>query len=75
MDINPLRGLKVPSLYDEFDRWFTDNITVDRRVQHISLPPQHIHEYFCLISEKQQQYPNALAQCVTHTDTFFWLTC
>ncbi|GAY45415.1 hypothetical protein CUMW_089340 [Citrus unshiu] len=33
----------------------------------------HIHEYLRLISEKQRQYPNALLQRVTHTDTFFWV--
>lgn len=60
-------------------------MTVDRRVQHPRsffqvilghvlmewLGDEHIHEYFRLISEKQQQYPNALVQRVTHTDTFF----
>ncbi|KAL9419368.1 hypothetical protein AB3S75_037183 [Citrus x aurantiifolia] len=34
VDINPLRGLEDPSLYDEFDRWFAGDMTVDRRVQH-----------------------------------------
>ena len=34
---------------------------------------QHIHEYYRLISEKQQQYPNALYQRCTHTDVFFWI--
>ncbi|KAK9181049.1 hypothetical protein WN944_024186 [Citrus x changshan-huyou] len=33
----------------------------------------HIHEYLRLISEKQRQYPNALLQRVTHTDTLFWV--
>ncbi|XP_052296432.1 uncharacterized protein LOC127902060 [Citrus sinensis] len=37
------------------------------------LGDEHIHEYFCLLSEKQRQYLNALLQRVTHTDTFFWL--
>ncbi|GAY61666.1 hypothetical protein CUMW_211800 [Citrus unshiu] len=62
-------------------------MTVDRRVQHPRsffeillglasmgwLGDEHIHEYFRLISEKQWQYPNALVQRVTHTDTFFWV--
>ena len=43
--------------------------------RNVSAPPHHIHEYFRLISEKQRQYPNALVQRVTHTDTFFWVTC
>ena len=34
MDINQLRGLEDPSLYDEFDWWFAGDMTVDRRVQH-----------------------------------------
>ena len=34
VDINPLKGLEDPSLYDEFNRWFTGDMTVDRRVQH-----------------------------------------
>ena len=34
VDINPLRGLENSSLYDEFDRWFADDMIVDRRVQH-----------------------------------------
>ncbi|XP_052287324.1 uncharacterized protein LOC127898867 [Citrus sinensis] len=37
------------------------------------LGDEHIHEYLRLISEKQRQYPNALLQRVTHTDTFFWV--
>ena len=43
--------------------------------QHVSVPLQHIHEYYRLITEKQMQYHNALVQRVTHTDTFFWVTC
>ena len=43
--------------------------------RNVYVPLQHIHEYFSLISEKQRQYPNALVQRVTHTDTFFWVTC
>lgn len=42
---------------------------------HVSIPPQHIHEYFCLISEKQRQYPNALSQHVTYADNFFLVMC
>ena len=34
VDINLLKGFDDPSLYDEFDRWFTSDMTVDRRVQH-----------------------------------------
>ena len=34
VDINPLRGLEDQSLYDEFNRWFAGDITIDRRVQH-----------------------------------------
>ena len=118
VDVNPLRGLEDSSLFAEFDRWFTGDSRVCRRVQHprsffqiilgtasmgwlgddviifskffeycgfvykifllnrnVSVPLQHIHEYFRLISEKQRQYSNALVQCVTHTDTFFWITC
>ncbi|GAY59929.1 hypothetical protein CUMW_198230 [Citrus unshiu] len=87
LDINPLRELEDSSLYAEFDRWFAGDMTVDRRVQHPRsffkiilglasmgwLGDEHIHEYFRLISEKQRQYPNALVQRVTHTDTLFWL--
>ncbi|GAY53431.1 hypothetical protein CUMW_149210 [Citrus unshiu] len=82
VNINPLRGLEDSSLFAEFDRWFAGDITVDRRVQHPRsflqiimgwLGDEHIHEYFRLISEKQWQYPNALVQRVTHTDTFFWV--
>ncbi|GAY59834.1 hypothetical protein CUMW_197500 [Citrus unshiu] len=87
VDVNPLRGLEDFSLFAEFDRWFTSDIRVRRRVQHPRsffqiilgtdsigwLDDEHIHEYLRLISEKQQQYPNALLQRVTHTDTFFWL--
>ena len=114
--LNLLRGLEDPSLYDEFDRWFTGDMTVDRRVQysqsffqvifghvsmgwlgdeviiflisfrvvdlciyiflnrHVSVPLQHIHEYFLLISEKQRQYTNSLVQRITYTNTFFWVT-
>ncbi|GAY65250.1 hypothetical protein CUMW_239760 [Citrus unshiu] len=32
VDINPLRGLEDSSLFAEFDRWFTGDMTVDRRV-------------------------------------------
>ena len=32
VDINPLRGLEDSSLYDEFDRWSTSDMTVDQRV-------------------------------------------
>ncbi|KDO39925.1 hypothetical protein CISIN_1g037741mg, partial [Citrus sinensis] len=88
VDVNPLRGLEDSSLFDEFDRWFTGDSRVRRRVQHPRsffqiilgtasmgwLGDEHIHEYLRLISEKQQQYPNALLQHVTHTDTFFWLS-
>ncbi|GAY63517.1 hypothetical protein CUMW_226240 [Citrus unshiu] len=87
VDVNPLRGLEDSSLFAEFDRWFTGDIRVRRRVQHPRsffqiilgtdsmgwLGDEHIHEYLRLISEKQRQYPNALLQRVTHTDTFFWL--
>ena len=44
------------------------------KTRNISVSLQHIHEYLRLISEKQRQYPNALLQRVTHTDTFFWVT-
>ncbi|GAY56250.1 hypothetical protein CUMW_170380 [Citrus unshiu] len=88
VDVNPLRGLEDSSLFAEFDRWFTGDSRVRRRVQHpwsffqiilnISsmgwLGDEHIHEYLRLISEKQRQYPNVLLQRVTHTDTFFWHT-
>ncbi|GAY53383.1 hypothetical protein CUMW_148890, partial [Citrus unshiu] len=88
VDVNPLRGLEDSSLFAEFDRWFTGDSRVRRRVQHprsffqiilnISsmgwLGDEHIHEYLRLISEKQRQYPNALLQRATHTDTFFWHT-
>ncbi|GAY57098.1 hypothetical protein CUMW_176800 [Citrus unshiu] len=88
VDINPLKGLEDSSLFAEFDRWFAGDMTVVRRVQHPRsffqillglasmgwLGDEHIHEYFRLISEKQRQYPNALVQRVTHTDTFFWHT-
>ncbi|GAY61965.1 hypothetical protein CUMW_214120, partial [Citrus unshiu] len=88
VDVNPLRGLEDSSLFAEFDRWFTGDSRVRRRVQHPRsffqiilgtasmgwLGDEHIHEYLRLISEKQRQYPNALLQCVTHTDTFFWHT-
>ncbi|GAY57097.1 hypothetical protein CUMW_176800 [Citrus unshiu] len=87
VDINPLKGLEDSSLFAEFDRWFAGDMTVVRRVQHPRsffqillglasmgwLGDEHIHEYFRLISEKQRQYPNALVQRVTHTDTFFWV--
>ncbi|GAY62596.1 hypothetical protein CUMW_219090 [Citrus unshiu] len=87
VDINPLRGLEDSSLFAEFDRWFAGDMTVVWRVQHPRsffeillgltsmgwLGDKHIHEYLRLISEKQRQYPNALVQRVTHTDTFFWL--
>ena len=33
VDINPLRGLEDPNLYDEFDRWLAGDMIVDRRVQ------------------------------------------
>ncbi|GAY68783.1 hypothetical protein CUMW_266870 [Citrus unshiu] len=76
------------SLFAEFDRWFTGDSRVRQRVQHPRsffqiilsttsmgwLGDGHIHEYLHLISEKQRQYPNALLQRVTHTDTFFWHT-
>lgn len=29
VDINLLRGLEDPSLFDEFDQWFVGKITVD----------------------------------------------
>ncbi|GAY50491.1 hypothetical protein CUMW_127110 [Citrus unshiu] len=88
VDVNPLRGLEDSSLFAEFDRWFTGDSRVRRRVQHpwsffqiilnISsmgwLGDEHIHKYLRLISEKQRQYPNALLQRVTHTDTVFWHT-
>ncbi|GAY68779.1 hypothetical protein CUMW_266870 [Citrus unshiu] len=75
------------SLFAEFDRWFTGDSRVRQRVQHPRsffqiilsttsmgwLGDGHIHEYLHLISEKQRQYPNALLQRVTHTDTFFWV--
>ncbi|GAY65255.1 hypothetical protein CUMW_239760 [Citrus unshiu] len=32
VDINPLRGLEDSSLFAEFDRWFTGDMTVDRRL-------------------------------------------
>ncbi|GAY38120.1 hypothetical protein CUMW_034310 [Citrus unshiu] len=87
VDVNPLRGLEDSSLFAEFDRWFTGDIRVRRNVQHPRsffqiilgtasmgwLGDEHIHEYLRLISEKQRQYPNALLQRVTHTDTFFWV--
>ncbi|GAY60658.1 hypothetical protein CUMW_203770 [Citrus unshiu] len=87
VDINPLRGLEDSSMFAKFDRWFAGDMTVDRRVQYPWsffqlllglasmgwLGDEHIHEYFQLISEKQRQYPNALVQRVTHTDTFFWV--
>ncbi|XP_052289955.1 uncharacterized protein LOC127899855 [Citrus sinensis] len=87
VDVNPLRGLEDSSLFAEFDRWFTGDSRVRRRVQHPRsffqiilgttsmgwLGDEHIHEYLRLISEKQRQYPNALLQRVTHTDTFFWV--
>ncbi|GAY67531.1 hypothetical protein CUMW_257240, partial [Citrus unshiu] len=88
VDVNPLRGLEDSSLFAEFDRWFTGDSRVHRRVQHPRsffqiilgttamgwLGDEHIHEYLRLISETQRQYPNALLQRVTHTDTFFWHT-
>ncbi|GAY67530.1 hypothetical protein CUMW_257240, partial [Citrus unshiu] len=87
VDVNPLRGLEDSSLFAEFDRWFTGDSRVHRRVQHPRsffqiilgttamgwLGDEHIHEYLRLISETQRQYPNALLQRVTHTDTFFWV--
>jgi len=119
VDVNPLRGLWDSSLFAEFDRWFTGDSRVRRRVQHprsffetlldtasmgwlgdevfifsklyillwicftkiyhlhqnIVVSLKHIHAYLRLISEKQRQYPNTLLQRVTHTDTFFWITC
>ncbi|GAY44908.1 hypothetical protein CUMW_085470 [Citrus unshiu] len=87
VDVNPLRGLEDSSLFAEFDRWFTGDSRVRRRVQHPRsffqiilgtasmgwLGDEHIHKYLRLISEKQRQYPNALLQRVTYTDTFFWV--
>ncbi|GAY66890.1 hypothetical protein CUMW_252420 [Citrus unshiu] len=35
VDVNPLRGLEDSSLFAEFDRWFTGDIRVRRRVQHL----------------------------------------
>ncbi|GAY57337.1 hypothetical protein CUMW_178670 [Citrus unshiu] len=76
VDINPLRGLEDSSMFAEFDRWFAGDMTVVRRVRH----PRSFFEIFLgltsmgwLGDEKQRQYPNALLQRVTHTDTFFWL--
>ncbi|GAY44909.1 hypothetical protein CUMW_085470 [Citrus unshiu] len=34
VDVNPLRGLEDSSLFAEFDRWFTGDSRVRRRVQH-----------------------------------------
>lgn len=33
VDINLLKGLEDPRLYEKFDKWFVDIITVDRLVQ------------------------------------------
>ncbi|GAY62662.1 hypothetical protein CUMW_219620 [Citrus unshiu] len=83
VDVNLLRGLEDSSLFAEFDRWFTGDSRVRRRVQHprsffqiilnISsmgwLGDEHIHEYLRLISEKQQQYPNhTMSKSMTDVD-------
>lgn len=33
VDINSLRGLENPRLFDEFNKWFASKITVDRTIQ------------------------------------------
>ncbi|KAL9453918.1 hypothetical protein AB3S75_009510 [Citrus x aurantiifolia] len=84
--MNTLRGLEDSRLCEEFDQWFADNISVDRPVQQSRnffdilmgnasmgwLGDEHIHTYYRLISEKQRRFLNALPQCITHTDTYFW---
>ncbi|GAY45331.1 hypothetical protein CUMW_088670 [Citrus unshiu] len=35
VDVNPLRGLEDSNLFAEFDRWFTGDSRVRRRVQHL----------------------------------------
>ncbi|GAY60486.1 hypothetical protein CUMW_202330 [Citrus unshiu] len=66
VDMNLLRGLEDSRLYEEFDQWFAGNASMGW------LGDEHIHTYYRLIREKQRQFPNALLQRVTHTDTYFW---
>ncbi|KAL9409636.1 hypothetical protein AB3S75_047951 [Citrus x aurantiifolia] len=87
VDINQLRGLDDLTLFHEFEQWLAGNVAVDREIHQSMqfyrtllgkdsmgwLGDEHIHEYYRLISEKQQQYPNALYQRCTHTDVFFWV--
>ena len=35
VDINSLRGLEDPRLFDEFNKWFASKITVDRTIQQL----------------------------------------
>ncbi|KAL9457857.1 hypothetical protein AB3S75_006826 [Citrus x aurantiifolia] len=86
VDMNPLRGLEDSRLCEEFDQWFAGKFFMDRPVQQSRnffkilmgnasmgcLGDEHIHMYYRLINEKQQWFPNALPQRVTHTDTYFW---
>ncbi|GAY65954.1 hypothetical protein CUMW_245020 [Citrus unshiu] len=77
VDINPRRGLEDSSLFANGSERPVPAVILSNTLGLTSmgwLGNEHIHEYLRLISEKQRQYPNALVQRVTHTDTFFWNT-